>query len=145
VLAFARNEAAHPDPAARDHHRVALWEVRTRRERGSFDAGAAESLAFHPSGGVLAVSYPDRIEPRDAGTGALLQTRRSQRSAAARMAFSSDGRLLAVADGGPEVVLWDLDEGRWRQTLCELVDRGLTDAERRRFLPGGPAEPTCEG
>jgi WD40 repeat protein len=193
VLAFARNDAARHDPAARDRDRVALWEVHTRRELASFDAGEVQSLAFHPSGKILAAGYPDRIELRDTSTGALLQTLRSPRSTALRLAFSPNGRwlattgpdgaylwevsdhatlpvlsgnlvdsensvrvdmdvafssdshLLAVADGGPEVVLWDLDERKWCQTLCQLVDRDLTDAERRRFLPVEPAEPTCEG
>jgi WD40 repeat protein len=61
------------------------------------------------------------------------------------VAFSPDGRQLAVADGGPEVVLWDLDVRKWRQTLCGMVDRDLTEQERRRFFPGGKAEPVCHG
>ena len=61
------------------------------------------------------------------------------------VAFSPDSRLLAVADGGPEVVLWDLDQRKWRRTLCEMVDRDLTGQERRRFLRGEPAEPVCQG
>jgi hypothetical protein len=58
-------------------------------------------------------------------------------------AFSPDARVLAVADGGPEVILWDQDEHSWRETLCSLVDRDFSDAERHRFFRGGQAEPTC--
>jgi hypothetical protein len=41
------------------------------------------------------------------------------------------------------VIIWDLDERSWRETLCQLVDRDLSDAERHRFFPAGQAEPTC--
>ena len=41
------------------------------------------------------------------------------------------------------MIIWDLDERSWRETLCQLVDRDLSDAERHRFFPGGQAEPTC--
>jgi hypothetical protein len=58
------------------------------------------------------------------------------------VAFSPDSRLLAVANGAPEVILWDMDERNWRETLCSLVDRDFNDAERRRF-PAGQTEPTC--
>ena len=61
------------------------------------------------------------------------------------VAFSPDGRQLAVADGGPEVVLWDLNEQAWRRTLCQLVDRDFTEPELQRFFPGGRPEPACEG
>ena len=191
VLAFARNDAA--TYRAPDIDRVALWDVQAQRELRAFDAQEVDSLAFGPTGGVLAVGYPDRIELRDTRTTAVLQTLRNPEgrtwdlafspdgrwlatidSEGARLwgvgdvatppvqagalvdrdtsgafdvavAFSPDGRLLAVADGDPEVILWDLNEGSWRRTLCQLVDRDFTDQERRRFFPGGQTEPTCEG
>lgn len=191
VLAFARDDAAtHGAP---DLDRVALWDVRAQRELRAFDAQEVVSLAFGPTGDVLAVGYPDRIELRDARTTALVQTLRSPGditwdlsfspdgrwlatigSEGARLwevgdvadlpvragplvdrettgafdvsvAFSPDGRLLAVADGGPEVVLWDLNEQTWRRTLCQLVDRDFTEPERQRFFPGGQPDPICEG
>jgi WD40 repeat protein len=189
ILAFARDDAAtHGAP---DRDRVALWNPRTQRELGVFDADEVVSLAFGPNDDVLAVGYPDRIELRDARSTALLQTLRNQGdltwdlsfspdghwlatigSQGARLwevgdpaappvragaisdrettgnfdvsvDFSPDGRLLAVADGGPEVILWDLDEHSWRETLCSLVDRDFSDAERHRFFPGGQTKPTC--
>jgi WD40 repeat protein len=191
VLAFARNDAA--SYRAPDLDRVALWDVRAQRELRAFDAQDVVSLAYGPTGHVLAVGYTDRIELRDARTTDLLQTLRNQgdltwdlsfspdgrwlatigtkgarlwevgdaatppvRAGAlvdretnaafdVTVAFSPDGRLLAVADGGPEVVLWDLNEQTWRRTLCQLVDRDFTEPERQRFFPGGQAEPTCEG
>jgi WD40 repeat protein len=59
--------------------------------------------------------------------------------------FSPDGRYVAVADDGPEVILWDRDARSWSRSLCQMVDRDLTGQERRRFLPGGRDRPTCEG
>jgi WD40 repeat protein len=60
------------------------------------------------------------------------------------VAFSPDGEQLAVADGGREVVLWDMNEQTWRTTLCQLVDRDFTEPERQRFFPSGQPDPTCE-
>jgi WD40 repeat protein len=73
-----------------------------------------------------------------------LVDRESSSSFDTDVAFSPDGRQLAVADGAPEVILWDLNERSWRTTLCQLVDRGFTEQERQRFFPSGEPEPICE-
>jgi WD40 repeat protein len=194
VLAFARNDARTFKDE--DVDRVALWDVRGRRELGAFDAPGVQALAFAPSGDVLAAGYQDRIELRDARSLAVRQTFRVPQSTALSLSFSSDGRLLAasgfkgallwdvsdparvpvlagslvdrdglgsggldsdiafgpdgrlvaVADAGPEVVLWDLeDTDGWRRSLCQMVDRGLSDQERQRFFTDGPVPSPCPG
>jgi WD40 repeat protein len=109
------------------------------------------SLSFSPDGRWLATIGSEGAylwEVGDPSTvpvlaGALVDSDEGSLSFDTDVAFSPDGRLLAVADGAPEVTLWDLDERNWRETLCQLVDRDFGDAERRRFFPGGQAEPTC--
>jgi hypothetical protein len=62
------------------------------------------------------------------------------------IAFSPDSRLLAVADGGPEIILWDLkDTDGWRHSLCQMLDRGFSDQERRRFFRDSPVPEPCPG
>jgi WD40 repeat protein len=189
ILAYARNDAATRNDPVED--KVALWDLGNQTER-AFDAPGATSLAFDPTGTILAVGFEDRVELRDTGSFAVLQTMRGPQGTTSSalsfstdgrrlattgtkgarlwevgdlagvpvlagtlvdrdddlsfqtdVAFSPDGRLLAVADGGPEVILWDLDERSWRETLCSLVDRDFNDAERHQFFPGGQAGPTC--
>jgi hypothetical protein len=56
------------------------------------------------------------------------------------------GYRLAVADAGPEIILWDLvDTTAWRRSLCQMLDRGFSDQERRRFLPDSRVPETCPG
>jgi WD40 repeat protein len=114
----------------------------------------AQNLAVSPDGRLLATSGSQGallwelgrpgdlpvlagtlVDRQDLGSGGLDSD----------VAFSPDGRHLAVADDGSEIYLWDLDAGSWTQTLCHMLDRGFTGPERRRFFPDGRVPPTCEG
>ncbi len=115
----------------------------------------AQHLSFGPDGHQLAASGPsgamlwdvsdpatvpvpagDLVDREDLGSGGLDSD----------VAFSPDSRLVAVADSGPEVILWDLeDPAVWQRSLCRIVDRGFTDPERRRFFADRPVPPTCPG
>src|SRR6185503_18160734 len=79
-----------------------LIDVKTRKKRASLDVGHSDALPFSPDGKQLACQGKDRIELLD-----VEQARRTAISPAPfpkrvfGMAFSPDGRRLAVAgDGG---------------------------------------------
>jgi WD40 repeat protein len=60
------------------------------------------------------------------------------------LTFSPDGRQLAAAALGPEVLLWDVDADSWVKRACRIANRDLTQQEWAKYV-GARAEyePTC--
>jgi hypothetical protein len=59
--------------------------------------------------------------------------------------FREDGQRLLVAysDG---IVEWDLSRSAWKQAVCDVVGRNLTDDESRLYFDGDPSHTaTCPG
>lgn len=94
---------------------VILWNVSTRTPRGRPQAGSA--VAFTLDGKTVAVSAPPVSDPpraitlRDASTGEPIgKLILGDSEVVLRMAFSPDGKLLAVSsvDSEPALSLWDV-------------------------------------
>lgn len=137
--------------------RIELRDARSQAVRKTvrIPQSTAQHLSFSPDGRQLAtsgsrgarlwdVSDPATVpvlagtlvDRDDIGSGSLDPD----------VAFSPDSRLLAVADGGPEIILWDLvDTTAWQRSLCQMLDRGFSDQERRRFFPDGRVPNACPG
>jgi len=54
------------------------------------------------------------------------------------LAFSPDGKTLAVAYQDGEILFWDLDPKSWIQRARNIANRELTAEERDQYL-GSPS------
>src|SRR5262249_43384538 len=124
-------------------NQVRLWEVATGGQRVAFRHGdRPRALAFSPDGTLLAsptnhnpecwVRSKDDDKRRvwDPLPGARLHTLAGPRGAAASLAFSPDGRLLASGSNDTTVLLWDATRLR-RGAPPGGVAAGVKDLEAR--------------
>ena len=87
---------------------VHLWETETAKELWqSKEASCILSLVFSPGGQSLAAVNRYRIMLWQADSGKPLQATQEPTSGVSLMAYSPDGKKLAVAYGDNEVRLWD--------------------------------------
>ncbi|MFC5215904.1 TIR domain-containing protein [Streptomyces coerulescens] len=129
-------------------HTVRLWDMSTRRQRGTpltgFTAGV-EDVAFSPDGRLVAGAGDDgTVRTWDARTGKPAgRVLTGHRGEILAVAFSPDGRWIASAGTDDTARLWNRDFDSWVRYGCDLVDRNLTAAEWRQYVPGRPYERTC--
>jgi WD40 repeat protein len=113
--------------------------------------GQTWPLVFSPDGRLLAASNSNYQAPAKGGPRAPGQTVRVFEVATAaellslpvsgqyRAAFSADGRLLAVANMGPSILIWDLARGRELRRLtgfgAEVTELGFSP-DGRLLLSG---------
>jgi WD40 repeat protein/transcriptional regulator with XRE-family HTH domain len=96
-----------------------LWDTRSGRLRKSLPGGdAALAAVFTPDGRTMAIAGPDGVELRDTSTGRTRTRLAKQIADSGPMAFSNDGRTLAISSGGQNVELWDIATGRIRARLA---------------------------
>jgi WD40 repeat protein len=176
-----------------DDDKVLLWDTRRRATKATIRFGSfVHSVAFNPSGTMLAVGLTDHVELWRLSDRSRVGVIRGVHGWAEQLAFtadgeklvladsdgvqlwsvtpvatsgvslpggqgagdpgvfhyafalSPDGRSVAVADGSPSVVIWNLTRESWRRELCRMLDRDFTPSERARFLPSSQrSEPTC--
>ncbi|RSS84367.1 TIR domain-containing protein [Streptomyces sp. WAC06614] len=129
---------------------VSVWETGTprpsRRSTSTMHTGPVVGLAVHPDGSLAAsaaedgrvrlwdVSAPDRlVELTSLSGGGLLSS--------ATVAFSPDGRLLAVSRAD-EVQLWSVERDAILRRLCAQSPR-ITPEQWVQYLPEHAYDPPC--
>ncbi|MGP3979034.1 nSTAND1 domain-containing NTPase [Streptomyces sp. 8N114] len=126
--------------------RVILWDVaeHTRKATLVQNTGPALAVAFGPDGRTLATASANNavalwsVDRRE-----ILATLSGHTEVVSALAFSPDSRTLATASDDHTAQLWNTDPQRTATQLCARLDRNLSRAEWRRFLPGLPYHRTC--
>jgi WD40 repeat protein len=116
---------------------IKVWDATSGRELLAFGEARFAGLAVSPDGGLIATEQDDTGEVVlwDATTGErrreVCKRQTGSRARLCRLAFTPDGRTLAVADGA--VRLWDVDSGREIGRVGAPTDAG----NRVAFSPDG--------
>jgi WD40 repeat protein len=118
-----------------------MWDVSTGQAMSSISTDASNGAVFSPDGAVLATGVigVDSIGPVrlwDVATGQPI----GDQLGTGAMAFSPDGKTLAiVSDDGP-VRLWDVSYlTDPLATLCADIGGAVTSAQWAQYVPAGPA------
>jgi WD40 repeat protein len=113
---------------------VALWDVRTQRLRDRLEVPAdvwPPGFAFAPDGEGLVVARAGDVLWRNLATGQYRVLKKLGKRISA-LAFSPDGKLLAVGADGGAVMLWDVAAGQELATL-----QGKETVSGLAFSPDG--------
>ncbi|MCQ4205917.1 WD40 repeat domain-containing protein [Streptomyces longispororuber] len=126
-------------------HRIQVWDTATGRLRNSFrhptDA-LVVGIKFAPDGHTLATTDNGFKTVRlwDVDRGRLRTTLTGRQDSVSAMAFSPDGRALAVGGSSSVVQVWDTTTGRRRTALTgnqDSVDAVAFSPDGRTVAAGG--------
>lgn len=99
--------------ASSDNETIKLWDVASRKERGTFQGYHA---AFSADGKILAWTQNKTVALYEPDTGKERLTIRGHTDSVWSIAFSPDGKTLASSSGDTTVKLWDVATGHERAT-----------------------------
>jgi WD40 repeat protein len=127
-----------------------LWDTDSGQELHTQSVGdsAVSSVAVDRRSGIMAFGHDD-------GDLTLFDVEsRTQLGPAVNLGlrgildveFRDDGQRLLVAYTDAPAVEWDLSREAWKQAVCDVVDRNLTEDESRLYFDGDPSHTsTCPG
>ena len=133
-----------------DDRTVVLWRmprgIRLGEPLGSGSASAKavafRSLAFSPSGGLLAGASEDGVQLWDVAAHQPLGGRLG--SSASSVAVSPDGRAVIAGDSAGVVQSYPATTAGWLRRVCAVVSRNLTQQEWDSFVgAASPYQQTC--
>jgi tRNA A-37 threonylcarbamoyl transferase component Bud32 len=112
---------------------IKLWDTITGKpSRTSLSHACVHTVAFSPDGRTL-VSCGNEVKMWDVASGKELRTLPLEGGAGfMRMAYSPDGKILAVGESGSAIKLWDMKEEKWLGSLP-----GASVIEVMCFSPDG--------
>ncbi|WP_405592332.1 hypothetical protein [Streptomyces sp. NBC_01190] len=131
-----------------DDHRVLLWDTSTGRLRTVLPGAGATTVVFSPDSRTVAVGQENGARIWETNTGKARQTIHyaGLTPAPQALAFSPDGRTLALLDPTGRTVAWKIippDLTSLPNRLCAAVGRNLTREAHDIYIPGTPAQPVC--
>ncbi len=136
---------------------VVLWDVATHKGLVNpplaVEEGYVESVAFSPDGKSIAAGYRLRGVVVNGGGGVVLwdvATRKRlmgqplavEAGNVESVAFSPDGKSIALGHGGGGVALWDIDPESWQRLAGRIANRNFTRKEWRDYFPETPYRAT---
>jgi RNA polymerase sigma factor (sigma-70 family) len=115
-----------------DRPKIGLWELRTGKQvrsldlpvsrNAGFDLKLGSILCYAPDGNSLAMTRGGTFLVLDVATGKVKTSFGEGRAAVYSLAYSPDGKTLAVATHNPALQLWDIASGK--------MIRGIGDPEK---------------
>lgn len=95
------------------NNKIVLWNINTATQTGvlkGINDYMSSILGYDPSGRVAAVYYNYRVTFYNLDTSESLYTYSKQPNSGCRLAFSPDGKSVAIGDATGNLTLWDVSQ-----------------------------------